>query len=43
MIILTHYMLADVLYHNVAHYREQGVEIKKLYEAEDVPIVYLGG
>lgn len=43
VIILTHYMLADVLYHNVAHYREQGVEIKKLYEAEDVPIVYLGG
>lgn len=40
---ITHYMMQDVLYENVKHYRELGIEIRKLYSEEDVPIVYFGG
>lgn len=43
VIILTHYMLSDVLYHNVEQYEEQGVEIRRIYGVEDLPVVYLGG
>lgn len=42
-IVIAHYILGDLLYSNVKRYRQEGIDIKFIYDHNDVPVVYLGG
>ncbi len=42
-VMITHYILQDILYDNVEQCLEHGIEVKKIYQTDDLPIVYLGG